>query len=181
MPAAGLRPKFGPVPAKSMMDCVPELPIAAGESAQPRALLCFMLTCFATGDLRRAPEVISPLYYDHQSADQPVPHGPDLFCSVVQEARDSLPHLDIEIVAVRAIGSDMAQSHARCHWTDESGQRRVTATADLINTNEGGHAIGVRGQGPDRVRVSVVGVLFAGRGQGSGVLFSGEPLAGRLA
>jgi hypothetical protein len=58
---------------------------------------------------------------------------------------------------------------------------RITATADLINTNTGGHAIGVRGQGPDPESVSGAAALFSARGQGSGVLLGGEPLAGRLA
>jgi len=52
-----------------------------------------MLDCFATGDLRPVPDIGSPLYYDHQSDQQPSPHGPELFCRVVQGARSSLPHL----------------------------------------------------------------------------------------
>jgi predicted SnoaL-like aldol condensation-catalyzing enzyme len=116
---------------------VSELPGAVGEGADPPGLLQFMLACFATGDLRRVPEVVSPLYYDHQSADRPLPHGPELFCSVVRGARRSLPQLDIEVVAVRAIGADLAESRARWHWTDESGQRRVRATVDRIRVGHG--------------------------------------------
>jgi predicted SnoaL-like aldol condensation-catalyzing enzyme len=95
-----------------------------------------MLACFATGDLRRVPEIVSPLYFDHQS-EEPPPHGPELFCRVVQGARKSLPHLDIEIVAVLAVGEGLAESHARWHWTDESGRRRVRATVDRIRVERG--------------------------------------------
>jgi hypothetical protein len=91
-----------------------------------------MLACFATGDLRGVPEIISPLYCDHQSEEQPVPYGPELFCRVVLGARKSLPDLVIEIVAVHAVGTDQAESHARWHWTGPSGQRRVRATVDRV-------------------------------------------------
>lgn len=100
-----------------------------------------MLACFATGDLHRVPEIVSPLYRDHQSdhqsKEQPPPHGPELFCRVVQRARKWLPYLEIEVVAVHAIGADMAESHARWHWTDESGRRRVRATVDRIRVENG--------------------------------------------
>jgi predicted SnoaL-like aldol condensation-catalyzing enzyme len=97
-----------------------------------------MLACFGTGDLHRVPEIVSPLYFDHQSEEQPPPHGPELFCHVVQGARKWLPRLEIEVVAVHAIGADMAESHARWHWTDESGRRRVRATVDRIRVEKGG-------------------------------------------
>lgn len=71
-----------------------------------------MLTCFATGDLRRVPEIVSQTYRDHQSGEQPLPHGPALFCDVVRGARRSLPQLAIEIVDVHAIGADLAESYA---------------------------------------------------------------------
>ena len=96
-----------------------------------------MLTCFATGDLGQVPKLVSRLYCDHQSADQPPPHGPELFCSVVQGARKSLPQLRIEIVGVQAIGPDQAESHTRWHWTDEWGQRRVRTTVDRIRVEHG--------------------------------------------
>jgi len=119
------------------MGHVAELPDTTRESADPAGVLRFMLSCFATGDLRHVPEVVSPLYYDHQSAGRARPHGPELFCSVVRAARKSLLRLDIEIVAVRAIGADQAESRARWHWTDESGLRRVRATVDRIRVQHG--------------------------------------------
>lgn len=96
-----------------------------------------MLACFATGDLDRVSEIVSPLYFDHQSEGQPAPHGPELFCRVVQGARKWLPHLDIEVVTVHAAGAGLAESHARWHWTDESGRRRVRATIDRIRAEKG--------------------------------------------
>jgi len=113
------------------------LPDPAGESVDAPGALRFMLSCFATGDLRRVPEVVSPLYYDHQPAGRARPHGAELFCDVVRAARRSLPQLDIEIVAVQVIGADQAQSRARWHWTDESGRRRVRATVDRIRVQHG--------------------------------------------
>jgi predicted SnoaL-like aldol condensation-catalyzing enzyme len=95
-----------------------------------------MLACFATGDLRRVPDIVSRLYYDHQSAEQPPPHGPELFCRVVQGARKSLPRLDLEIVAVHATGVGLADSYVRWHWIDASGRRRVRATVDRIRVEQ---------------------------------------------
>jgi predicted SnoaL-like aldol condensation-catalyzing enzyme len=122
---------------KSTIVYVSELPATADERAHPPDLLRVLLTCFATGDLRQVPKIVSPLYYDHQSAEQPPPHGPELFCRVVQGARKSLPQLDIEIVSVLAIGSDLAESHTRWHWTDEFGQRRLRTTVDRIRVEHG--------------------------------------------
>ena len=96
-----------------------------------------MLACVATGDLRQVPEIVSPYYIDHQSQDQPAPHGPELFCRVVEGARKALPQLRIEVVAVHAVGAGLAESHARWHWRDQSGQRRVRETVDRIRTEQG--------------------------------------------
>lgn len=124
------------VPRWGHNGCVPELP-AAAERVFPADLLRLMLACFATGDLRRVPEIVAPLYFDHQSEELPPPHGPELFCRVVQEARKSLPRLVIEVVTVRSVGLGMAESHTHWHWTDESGQRRVRATVDRIRVERG--------------------------------------------
>jgi predicted SnoaL-like aldol condensation-catalyzing enzyme len=60
-----------------------------------------------------------------------------LFCRVVQGARSSLPHPNIEVTAVQSIGVSLAESHARWHRTDPSGGRRARATADRIRVEDG--------------------------------------------
>lgn len=111
--------------------------IETTEAELPSRLLRLMLGCFASGDVQRVPEVVSPVYCDHQSENEPRPHGPELFCRIVQGARRSFPQLEIEVVAVRAIGRGPAESHARWHWTDTFGERRVRATVDQVRVEDG--------------------------------------------
>lgn len=96
-----------------------------------------MLACFATGNVEGVHDAVSTHYYDHQSSEQPQPHGPDLFCAVVAGARASLPELRLEIDALETLGPDLAQSRTRWHWTDGGGARRVRTTVDRIRVKSG--------------------------------------------
>jgi predicted ester cyclase len=103
--------------------------------ATPTYVMLAMVRMFATGDVSRCEQLVSPDYVDHQGLHDGPRFGSNGFSEVVAAARDGYEMLHVTVEDLVA-GPDRAA--ARIHWRGErSGEVIERETIDIVRVVSG--------------------------------------------